>query len=260
MMVAITALSTLIVQTLRVHSIVPVWLVIQEMGHIVKVSLMCKSVLCKQIKRILSGYSRTLCDVPFGLCILFSDIDECTNELDGCHHNATCSNNGGSYSCSCNPGYTGNGTYCRGINKINKFRRLMGWGWWQMGSSRCIISETEVWLHAWFILKHQNDAGQTELCRPEISKQIPYEKLLLWRYRSYDVPLRYYRVFIQRAQKWFSNDILDIDECAAGGSHNCHPDATCHNNIGSFYCICNTGYTGTGTGCQGLLTSIYKVL
>ena len=50
------------------------------------------------------------------------------------------------------------------------------------------------------------------------------------------------------------NYILDIDECTSG-SHNCHADATCHNNTGSFYCICNTGYTGTGTVCEGLSIS-----
>ncbi len=46
--------------------------------------------------------------------INFLDINECTNQSDNCHHNATCNNNDGSYNCTCKPGYTGNGTYCEG--------------------------------------------------------------------------------------------------------------------------------------------------
>ena len=38
--------------------------------------------------------------------------------MDDCHDNATCNNNNGSYSCNCNSGYTGNGTYCQGMYKV----------------------------------------------------------------------------------------------------------------------------------------------
>ena len=44
----------------------------------------------------------------------FSDIDECADGIDNCHHNAKCENNDGSFTCTCNSGYTGNGTYCKG--------------------------------------------------------------------------------------------------------------------------------------------------
>ena len=44
--------------------------------------------------------------------ILMTDIDECLE--DPCHSNATCSNTDGSYSCSCNTGYSGNGFSCTG--------------------------------------------------------------------------------------------------------------------------------------------------
>ena len=46
--------------------------------------------------------------------ITFSDIDECTEESDNCHHNATCNNTDGSFNCTCNSGYRGNGTFCEG--------------------------------------------------------------------------------------------------------------------------------------------------
>ena len=51
---------------------------------------------------------------------------------------------------------------------------------------------------------------------------------------------------------------LDIDECNAGvGSanyHNCHVHATCTNTYGSFTCACNTGYSGDGMECTGMLS------
>uniref|UniRef100_H2Y5Q7 EGF-like domain-containing protein n=1 Tax=Ciona savignyi TaxID=51511 RepID=H2Y5Q7_CIOSA len=35
--------------------------------------------------------------------------------------------------------------------------------------------------------------------------------------------------------------------------HNCHANATCTNNIGSFTCSCNTGFTGNGVNCSDII-------
>ena len=40
------------------------------------------------------------------------DIDECETGTDNCHESAQCTNTEGSFTCSCNPGYTGDGTEC----------------------------------------------------------------------------------------------------------------------------------------------------
>ena len=42
------------------------------------------------------------------------DTDECTLDLDNCSEDATCTNTEGSYTCTCNDGYTGDGTSCTG--------------------------------------------------------------------------------------------------------------------------------------------------
>ena len=42
--------------------------------------------------------------------------------------------------------------------------------------------------------------------------------------------------------------IADIHECTRG-TDRCHRHATCHNTEGSYYCSCNTGYTGNGFSC-----------
>ena len=45
------------------------------------------------------------------------DIDEC-EELRPCSINAMCNNTFGSYQCTCNKGFYGNGAVCTGINVI----------------------------------------------------------------------------------------------------------------------------------------------
>ena len=41
-----------------------------------------------------------------------ADINECVVGTDYCHINAICTNTVGSFYCTCQPGYTGNGITC----------------------------------------------------------------------------------------------------------------------------------------------------
>ena len=51
----------------------------------------------------------------FVMLIVFSDIDECDEGLsDRCDPNSACSNTVGGYECTCNHGYSGDGTLCHG--------------------------------------------------------------------------------------------------------------------------------------------------
>ena len=43
---------------------------------------------------------------------MYADVDECESDEDNCHENANCTNTVGSFTCSCNPGYTGDGVTC----------------------------------------------------------------------------------------------------------------------------------------------------
>ena len=53
---------------------------------------------------------------------LFLDIDECAEGKHNCSPTAVCKNTKGSYNCTCNPGYYGDGTYCK-EGEINLHRR-----------------------------------------------------------------------------------------------------------------------------------------
>ena len=45
---------------------------------------------------------------------LLSDTDECSEGLNACDDNASCTNTQGGYNCTCNTGYAGNGSTCSG--------------------------------------------------------------------------------------------------------------------------------------------------
>ena len=47
------------------------------------------------------------------------DVDECTAFFPVCHVNANCRNTRGSYSCTCNSGFSGDGKTCRGEDRTN---------------------------------------------------------------------------------------------------------------------------------------------
>ena len=47
------------------------------------------------------------------------DFDECADATtNNCDSNANCTNTPGSFTCTCNQGYTGNGLICAGINYL----------------------------------------------------------------------------------------------------------------------------------------------
>ena len=67
--------------------------------------------------------------------VCFSDVDECFVESHGCHGNASCANTEGSYTCTCNRTFTGDGENCTSKSWQNsndqnlKHEEMMGLYW-----------------------------------------------------------------------------------------------------------------------------------
>ena len=54
-------------------------------------------------------------DSTFQLTI--ADVNECDTQEDNCDEHADCTNTDGSYSCTCRPGFSGDGLTCEGTIK-----------------------------------------------------------------------------------------------------------------------------------------------
>jgi len=51
-----------------------------------------------------------------------TDVNECAANNGGCSNNAYCTNSPGSFTCSCNDGYDGDGFCCKGnFTSVNVF-------------------------------------------------------------------------------------------------------------------------------------------
>ena len=57
------------------------------------------------------------CLTMLNLYLSTTDVDECTRGLDNCDLNAVCQNLIGSYSCRCDTGWMGNGTFCSDMDE-----------------------------------------------------------------------------------------------------------------------------------------------
>ena len=51
--------------------------------------------------------------------------------------------------------------------------------------------------------------------------------------------------------------VSDVNECE-NGEHNCHKNAECSDNKGSFTCECAQGFEGSGTDCTSMYSRIYN--
>ena len=70
-----------------------------------------KSFKMSLVRRIILKRNSWILYRPF-----HTDIDECASDIDNdCHINSTCSNTIGSYDCTCEEGFSGNGIQCEGI-------------------------------------------------------------------------------------------------------------------------------------------------
>ena len=62
---------------------------------------------------IQTAFEQQLNDIDSVCAVYHADINECeSDDSNNCDENAQCTNTVGTYICSCNPGYTGDGVIC----------------------------------------------------------------------------------------------------------------------------------------------------
>ena len=150
------------------------------------------------------------------------DINECTLKTDNCNNaTATCTNTIGSYTCSCNSGYYGDGVTCTDFNECAG----------QNGGDDCNVYATCT-----------NTPGSYSCaCNSGFSGNgVNCTGIFLIFYIKNSFLMFFFSFFLSR--------YIDVNECN-NSTLNCATLATCTNTIGSYYCTCNIGYGGNGTVC-----------
>ena len=78
--------------------------------------------------------------------IAFLDIVNCDND-DGCHDNATCTDDNGSYVCVCKNGFTGDGFNCTGNKSKHHFdncdTKCLEWVIWTWNLNEGVVDMYE---------------------------------------------------------------------------------------------------------------------
>ena len=166
---------------------------------------------------------------------LFPDIDECSAGHK-CDVNAVCKNTKGSYNCTCDKGYYGDGRNCTG-NPLNLFTIFLF-------SSNCLTQKVFGYLFQISTSVLQNTSVMSMLCAiiPKdhtialVTKDIMVTdataQVILW-LAIYHIYLLI-KLFDLKSLRHF---ISYIDECSAG--HSCDVNAVFNNAIGSYNCICD---------------------
>ncbi|XP_064385364.1 uncharacterized protein LOC135334155 isoform X9 [Halichondria panicea] len=163
------------------------------------------------------------------------DVDECAMGIDNCDSNAECMNTEGSFNCTCNPGYTGDGLLCNDIDECatntnscnantvctngeGSFECMCDTGFSGDGVSCANIDECAS-LH---------NCHDNALCTDTMGS---FNCVCDDGYRGDGVAC------------------IDIDECDDNMDNCTEDNAECTNTIGSFTCACDPGYSGDGTVC-----------
>ncbi|KAG5831344.1 hypothetical protein ANANG_G00302770 [Anguilla anguilla] len=166
------------------------------------------------------------------------DIDECTTR-GICHWNATCTNNPGSYACTCNSGYKGNGNYlCLDIDECSESSGVCSTSAGYKGC-RNLPGTYSCTCNSGYQSNGQTCSDIDE-CAAKLCSTFAACVNLPGSYRC-------------TCQEGFTGNGLtcvDINECV--GSNDCDPSADCINVLGSYDCSCREGFLGNGRRCADI--------
>jgi hypothetical protein len=181
------------------------------------------------------------------------DKDECDIGTSDCHVNATCNNIAGSYDCICVSGYTGEGKGSGGCQDINECDEVRC-----RENSDCINTEGSYECRCKSGFKEETNACvDVDECAENATicdwKKDTECENTVGAYYCRDIKCTTAGTELQ------NSTCVDIDECARNLDNCDEVRANCINQdanqggnlalIGTFKCVCKSGFTGDGTTC-----------
>eukprot|EP00041_Stephanoeca_diplocostata_P037910 m.1459087 g.1459087 ORF g.1459087 m.1459087 type:complete len:2541 (-) comp25124_c0_seq2:179-7801(-) len=164
------------------------------------------------------------------------NVDECTAGTAACDTHATCADTTGSYTCSCNAGWTGSGVTCADLHECADSTRnscsALATCTENPGSYVCTCNDG--WSGDGQACTDVDECNGTHTCDTHAT--------------CTNAPGSY---SCACGAGWSGDGLTcaDVDECALQ-TDNCHATrATCANTDGSFTCTCRAGFTGSGVQC-----------
>jgi len=163
------------------------------------------------------------------------EVDECSQGLATCDTHATCTNTVGSYTCSCNSGYSGDGRVCNDVDECTA------------GTSPCSANATCANTPGSYTCTCNSGFTGSGISCTDVDECAaatpPCDPNAIC-----TNTVGSYSCACSAGYTGNGTTCADVDECTTG-SATCASDATCANTPGSYTCACRTGYSGDGRVC-----------
>ena len=184
------------------------------------------------------------------------DLDECHADSNGqwnvCDDNASCTNNPGSYTCSCLPGFAGDGWQCADIKECN-FPALNDCDMNNdVGDIEALCDELEGSYQCNCPTGYEGDAKSAGTGCTDIDECIDPVATCGVNFACTNLPGTH-ECACAVGYTDVGGACENVNECDTDGS--CQPDTECTDNDGSFECKCKTGFasvSGATTGADEL--------